>query len=81
MKVKSLTALAGAAIMLACVSCGSTPTEEPVPPAPVEEPKPEPAPVEEPKEEPKNFSDANSELMARLEEARNRAVASGAKNA
>ena len=95
MKVKAFTALLGIAVILACASCKSTPTEDPLPPepveepAPVEEPKEEPAPEPEPEpepepapmEEPKDFSEANTELMAKLAEARDRAAAAGAKSA
>ena len=94
MKVKAFTALLGIAVILACASCKSTPTEDPLPPepveepAPVEEPKEEPAPEPEPEpepepapvEEPQDFSEANTELMAKLAEARDRAAAAGGRH-
>ena len=88
MKVVTFTAMLGIALIFACVSCKSTPTEEPVPPEPVETPapvaepqkEPEPA-VETPAPEPADFSEANKDLMTKLEEARERAMQADAKSA
>lgn len=78
-------------VMLACVACKSTPPAEPAlepqpapveeKPAPVEE-KPEPVP-EPPAPEPAapDFTEANSALFEKLDDARAKAVEAGAKTA
>lgn len=77
---KYLFVLAGAAVLTAFTSCGSTPTAEPeldIEPA-VETEEPAPGPELQPEEQKSDFSETNTALLAKAESARQAAVDSGA---